>query len=204
MESKICNRCKLDIPTTMFHKQKKGYLGVQGRCKECIAEVELEFRLTKKGVVSTIYDNQLSSSVKRGHNKPSYSRSDLKDWLYSDKEFHRLFSTWESSNYDMLLKPSVDRQDNDLPYSFSNIQLITWGENKALYKEDVKSGKVQRQSKLVLQIDKDTKEVIMEFHSLIEAQRQTGCDRTSISRCCNGVKNYKTTGGFMWKYKEDV
>lgn len=201
MSTKKCNNCGKTKDLTMFYKQKKGKFGVQGRCKDCVSEAELAFRLTKDGVVSTIYDNQLSSSKKRNHPNPSYSRDDLKDWLFSDKEFHRLFNIWESSNYDNELKPSVDRIDNDLPYSFSNIQLMTWKENKQLYCDDKKSGKAMTDNIAVIQIDKKTKEIICEFHSLIEAQRQTGIDRTSISRCCNGIKNYKTAGGFMWKYK---
>lgn len=36
------------------------------------------------------------------------------------------------------------------------------------------------------------------FHSLTEAQKQTGVELHNISECCR--KNSKTAGGFVWKY----
>lgn len=36
------------------------------------------------------------------------------------------------------------------------------------------------------------------FHSLMEAQRQTGVNSSSISSCCRGLK--KSAGGFHWEY----
>lgn len=43
-------------------------------------------------------------------------------------------------------------------------------------------------------------EFIAEYPSTREASRQTGCDNSSISKCCKG--KLKSTGGFIWKYKE--
>ena len=54
-------------------------------------------------------------------------------------------------------------------------------------------------SKLVLQIDKTTNEVIAEFPSINEVQRQLGISH--ISECCLGKRN--TAGGYKWKYKEE-
>lgn len=53
-------------------------------------------------------------------------------------------------------------------------------------------------SKSVLQIDKTTNEVIAEFPSTIEVQRQLGI--LHISECCKGKRN--TAGGFKWQYKK--
>ena len=55
-------------------------------------------------------------------------------------------------------------------------------------------------TKPVLQFSKDDGEFIAEYSSAQEASRQTGCDKSSICRCCKG--KYKTAGGFIWKYKE--
>lgn len=41
-----------------------------------------------------------------------------------------------------------------------------------------------------------------EYESISEASRQTGCDDSKIVMCCKGKR--KTTGGFMWKYKEEI
>ena len=53
--------------------------------------------------------------------------------------------------------------------------------------------------KPVLQFSKDGK-LIAEYLSLNEAERQTGCNQGNICRCCRG--KLKSTGGFIWKYKE--
>ena len=52
----------------------------------------------------------------------------------------------------------------------------------------------------VLQIDKNTDEIIKEFSSLKEASEQTHITKSIICRVCNGKG--KTAGGFKWKYKK--
>lgn len=52
-------------------------------------------------------------------------------------------------------------------------------------------------SKPLLQINKDTNEVIAEFPSVREVQRQLGFSSGSISSCCNGKR--KTYKGFKWR-----
>ena len=54
------------------------------------------------------------------------------------------------------------------------------------------------QSKPVLQIDKKTNEVIAEFPSMAEVERQFGFSQGHISNCCLGKR--KTHKGFIWKY----
>ena len=51
----------------------------------------------------------------------------------------------------------------------------------------------------VLQFSK-TGEFIAEYPSSKEAERQTGCHSSHICNCCKGTR--KSTGGFIWKYKE--
>ena len=54
-------------------------------------------------------------------------------------------------------------------------------------------------SKPVLQFSKDGK-IIAEYPSIRDAERQTGCYKTHICACCKG--KLKSTGGYIWKYKE--
>lgn len=54
-------------------------------------------------------------------------------------------------------------------------------------------------SKKVKQIDKDGC-VIGEYPSMQEAARQTGIDRSQITRACNGGRGAKTAGGYRWEY----
>lgn len=58
-------------------------------------------------------------------------------------------------------------------------------------------------SKSVLQIDINTNEVIAEFPSTREIERQFGFLHSNISKCCNGKPKYKTAYGYIWKYKEE-
>ena len=53
-------------------------------------------------------------------------------------------------------------------------------------------------SKPVLQIDKNTNEIIKEFPSIMEINRQLGYSQGHISDCCLGKR--KTHKGFIWKY----
>lgn len=53
-------------------------------------------------------------------------------------------------------------------------------------------------SKKVFQIDKETNDVIAEFPSTQEVQRQLGFDNRNISACCLSKK--KSAYGFKWKY----
>lgn len=54
-------------------------------------------------------------------------------------------------------------------------------------------------SKPVIQIDAATKQVIAEYRSIHEAERETGAKHSNISRCCYGKQ--KLAKGFLWKFK---
>ena len=69
-------------------------------------------------------------------------------------------------------------------------------EHKRKISEANKNGKC---SKPVLQIDIKTNEIIKEFPSTREIQRQLGFDENAIRHCCKGIT--KTSCGFKWQYK---
>lgn len=58
--------------------------------------------------------------------------------------------------------------------------------------------KLNKIVKNVMQIDKQTNEVIKIYKSTVQAMKETKVDRTNISKCCNNKQ--KTAGGFLWKY----
>ena len=64
---------------------------------------------------------------------------------------------------------------------------------------EANKGKVYAPIKAVLQFSKDGK-LIAEYSSIHEAERQTGCKNQNICNCCRGER--KSTGGYIWKYKE--
>lgn len=57
------------------------------------------------------------------------------------------------------------------------------------------------QSKAVEALDPSTGEVVLEFPSVNEAGRN-GFDQRHVSKCCRGVKSYKTHKGYIWRFKE--
>lgn len=66
--------------------------------------------------------------------------------------------------------------------------------------ETIQKIKEKSNSKKLLQIDAQGN-VINKFDSIREAERETGIHRAHISKCCNNKSNYKTAGGFKWKFK---
>lgn len=62
---------------------------------------------------------------------------------------------------------------------------------------------VEKWSKRVVQIDKNTLEIIAEYYSMAEASRQTGIQRQDIGQSIIG-KKCKTAGGYLWKIVKDI
>lgn len=95
------------------------------------------------------------------------------------------------------------RSDNRL----ENLRFCTKKENSnfPLARKNNSDSKLNNPKLLkpVLQIDKNTGDVIKEYSSINEASREANVHNSSISHCCssNSKKKQKTAGGFIWKYK---
>jgi len=154
---------------------------------------------TKLGVITSIYGDQRGDSIKRNHPMPTYSKKILTEWLLNDWLFNLLYDNWKNCNFAKRLKPSIDRLNDDIGYEISNIHLITWGENEDKARFHHQTGILNYDLKPVFQLSLDG-HIINEFISLHEADRQTGIGFRMISRVCKGER--KTTGGFIWKFKD--
>ena len=83
----------------------------------------------------------------------------------------------------------------------TNLELLTHKENLNYGKRNSKASKsLTNNPKISKQVGafKDGK-LVFTFQSTSEAKRQ-GFDSGNVSRCCNGVKSYKTYKGYEWKY----
>jgi len=155
-----------------------------------------EFRKTKLGVITQIYEHQVQSSKARGHSYPSYTKDELICWLKNDWLFDLLYNNWFNCGRIKNIKPSLDRLDDSAGYSFSNIQIMTWKENNAKANLDNKNAKVARAHIAVNQYSKDG--VFIALHkSMAIAARAVSSTTSNIRHCVVG--DYHTAAGFKWK-----
>lgn len=76
-----------------------------------------------------------------------------------------------------------------------------WNKGKS-HTAETKKKMSEIHSKPVLQIDKNTNEVISEYKSLTEVQNKLGFCCSSISNCCSG--RTKTSYGYKWQLKTGI
>lgn len=70
------------------------------------------------------------------------------------------------------------------------------------YKEKSRLSRIEKGlTKSIIQLDLNTNEIINQFLSIKEAERQMQIDRSSIIKVCK--KQQKSAGGYKWMYKED-
>ena len=71
-----------------------------------------------------------------------------------------------------------------------------------------KKGIDNRVNLAVYKLDKNTEEILEEYHSISEAGRKNNLEKANISKICNNYKTkkyktkYQTCGGFKWKFKD--
>ena len=156
--------------------------------------------IKKSGLITRIYVDQVRNGKRRGHGVPTYSKQELTDWLFSQKKFHVLYDNWKRLDYQSEYKPSIDRKDDYIGYTMDNIQIMTWGENRAKGHSDMRNGINNKQSSTILQYSLDGT-FIQEHYSISSAARLLGVKRKNISNCLNRMS--KHSGGFLWEYKNE-
>ena len=169
-----------------------------GECNECCDIRRRNHGRTKNGLITQIYSNQKRRSKIRNHPAPpSYTKEELKEWLYSQKRFHELFDQWKASGFKKDLFPSCDRLDDYKSYSLDNLRLVTWEENNRKGHEDRKAGLNNKGSKAVVGVHMETGERF-QFYSISEASRKTSTNIGNISSSIEGKR--KTAGGYVWEF----
>lgn len=198
-----CNKCFNFFTLDKFSKSKKDKLWkVSYECKVCRNKEKTQYCLTKKGVIQTIWDSQLSSCKKRKCEPPKYNKEQFKAWILGQEElFDTLYNTWVDSEYKQELKPSVDRLDNFETYSLDNIRLTTWGDNKELGHLEHRKAKLPNQIYCPVYQIKDG-EIVGEFISMSEVERVLGIPQGNVWKVCNGERH--TAGGFGWIHKNET
>lgn len=180
--------------------------GGRYRCREQVRHYNKEYRRTKRGWATTQRNTQSRSSKVRGHVQPNYNYEELLEWADKQQGFNELFKQWEYSDYERDLRPSCDRLDDDKPYTFDNLQIITQKENvlKGARSQKAKDNMTRAvQDKLGISVSKYGKDgvFIESYVSIGEAGRQNEIDQSNITKCCKGKS--KTSGGYIWRYSEE-
>ena len=189
--TKLCGTCKVIKPIALFSRKLEG---TQPNCKECTKELNLLYRRSLEGKMSSIYSDQKKSSVKRNHDMPTYTKRELLEWALT-KGYTELHKLWVNSNYEHDLAPSVDRLDDNIGYTISNIRLCTWRDNYTKLHSDRVSGRNTKTSKPIRCYKGDV--MVKQYVSAREASRSTGLHQSNISHV---AKHGGYCGGYTWKY----
>ena len=200
MKSKKCSKCGTEKPLSGFYKHINGRYGVVACCEECCRKLVNNYHKTKEGLVTKIYSAQKQRSRVNHNPQPTYTRNELRDWLFSQRFFHELYDNWKQSNYSKDLTPSCDRIDDYDYYKLDNIRVITWIENNIKGKEDRKNGINNKGNIAVMCFSLDGA-FVAEYYSAAQASRANNSSRGNISSCCAGER--PTAGGFIWRYCND-
>ena len=86
-------------------------------------------RQTPIGLLRMVYNAQLRTSKKRGHQPPTYTREQFLNRYLKNAVYQLLYSKWVEGGMQSKDKPSFDRLDPSKGYSFENIELTTWAIN---------------------------------------------------------------------------
>lgn len=156
----------------------------------------------------TGYINKPSRLLKPHKDKKGYMR------VYLDKgdgktkyiSIHRLVAIAFIPNHEN--KPQVNHKDGNKENN--NVWNLEWATNKENQIHAVKMGlndhskyKSGRPERPVLQIDKDSGEIVSEYESIVQAGKAVGCKNPSnIGGCCRNAYGRKTICGYVWKFKE--
>lgn len=196
---KVCKNCKEEKLESLFY-------GVQGECKECTKKrarenskkVGSKYDFTEKGVLRVIYKTQKRHNKLRGHGGMPYTKQELMEWLYGNG-FKKLYDAWVHSGFLSGKKPSIDRVDDFKGYSFDNIKLGTWSENRSHQHSDIINGVGTggKRCKAVYQYD-GAGNLLATYVSYSQAVRSIGYSLEYQLK-----KQVKCRKGYYWSYNNN-
>lgn len=183
MKTKICGKCKIEKDLNAFSKNKNFKYNRAFLCKICMKEYHIQ--RNKRYPWKKTLEN-----IKSRCNNPKvlgYNDYGLKgiQCLITENELKFL---WFRDRAFEMKRPSIDRINNDGHYCLENCQYIELEDN--IRKDKMKP---------ILQFNKQNS-FIKEWESAKEVERKLLIDHGSLGKCCQGI--YKTTGGFIWRFKQ--
>lgn len=166
-----------------------------------IKDYEGFYKISNKGRIKSLYNYKrngtsfLQPQLKRGYFQIGLRKDKKRKWF----SVHRLVA--EAFIPNIYNFPCVNHKDeNKLNNNADNLEWCSHAYNNT-YGTRIKKVK-EKTGKKVLQYDKDMN-FIKEYSSIAEATREMKLkSMCSICNCCKGV--YKTSKGYIWKYKKEV
>ena len=71
------------------------------------------------------------------------------------------------------------------------------------HKAHVKESMVAKLDIPIVQLDRNTRELIREYPSITEAAMALGKSKANIAKCCKHLEHYNTAYGYIWMYKDE-
>lgn len=144
-----------------------------------------------------IFYDQVKNSKERRHAPPQYTKEELYEWMTTQTEFSTLYQEWVDSEFTSDFRPSCDRLDNTIGYTFDNIELVPFKVNKERAYRDTKAGLIGTGKKVYKYAP--TGEFMSEFVSSVEAASSiAGADHRNIATACRGA--IPSAYSFLWSY----
>lgn len=176
--------------------------------KELNTKVPNGYNMTDGGEASWVKGKHLSEEWKRkigeGNKGKKRSTEAKRKWSEAHKGKH--LSEEHKKKISISMKKSLSSTETRIKMSEAHKGEKHWlygkhhtEETRKKLSKALKGIPNIKLSKPVLKIDPISNEIVAEFPSIMEVERQLGYKQGNISKCCNGHRN--TCGGFKWQYK---
>lgn len=202
---KKCKVCKNSKGINMYSLHAGFTDGRHSTCKTCIRSIRKSKEIP---FINKMYSTQQAASKRRNHPPPAYTKDAFTQWVLSQPNWKKLWQDYQDFNHKKNLAPSADRVNPNLPYSLTNIELVTWDENDKRGSIALKAGITTSQHKAVTAFNPDGS-IYGQYVSLHEAHRATGAAVTNIQRVAdktvitkpNGrTTTLRKTKGLLWAW----
>lgn len=145
------------------------------------------YNISKGATNCVLYGEQNGMWGKLGENNPNFGRKNSEETKQKISKGNK----GKKRTPEMIKHMSEIKKGQESPFKGKH-----WDENNRKRLSD-------QNSVSVLQIDKDTNEIIREFKGAKEASDILKISASTIGAVCKHKKHYNTAGGFKWEYKDE-